>query len=422
MGMRLAGIEGLQTAGRLGLWAALWLAGLSGSVRAQSGDMPPVVVRTLTDTLPGAVGGLAADRGGTLYVADFGDRIWKITMTGEVSVLTEGMYGASGNAVDSKGRILQANFHGDFIARVERDGRYEVFAEGLEGPVGIAMGTADTAYVVNCRGNSVSRISPNGEVEGFASSNLFNCPNGIARDPDGNLYVVNFSDSRMLKLAPNGAVSEFASIPGNGSGHVAYAGEMLYVTGFRANRVYTVTMDGKVGILAGSGSFGAADGAGIEASFSTPNGIAANPQGTILYTNDYLLPFRDRGKLPPLSVVRAIELPGLTATVLSALDHAGIEGAEVAYERYRRQHPGFTGLEVNALGYRLLEEERLEAAVSLFEWNARDYPSQWWTWDSLGDGYRAAGKVELAIEAFEKSLELNKDNKNANEALRELRP
>jgi DNA-binding beta-propeller fold protein YncE len=422
MGMRRSWIEGSQTAGRVGLWATLWLVGLGGTVHAQSGDMPPVVVRTLTDTLPGAVGGLTVDRGGTLYAADFGDRIWKIAMTGEVSVLTDGMYGASGNAIDSKGRILQANFHGNFIARVERDGRYEVFAEGLEGPVGIAMGTADTAYVVNCRGNSVSRIAPNGEVEGFASSQLFNCPNGITRDPDGNLYVVNFSDSRMLKLAPNGEVSEFASIPGNGSGHVAYAGEMLYATGFRANRVYAVTMDGSVGILAGSGSFGVVDGVGIEASFSTPNGIATNPQGTILYTNDYLLPFRDRGKLAPLSVVRAIDLPGLTATLLTALDHAGIEGVEVAYERYRRQHPGFTGLEVNALGYRLLEEDRLEAAVALFEWNARDYPTQWWTWDSLGDGFRAAGEVELAIQAYEKSLELNEGNENAINALGELRP
>ena len=410
----------IRTAVGIGFLGSLLLGGAPGPAQAQSGDMPPVAVSTLTDTLPGAVGGLTIDKGGTLYVADFGNRIWKITMTGEVSVLTNGMYGASGNAVDSKGRILQSSFHGDFIARVERDGRYEVFAEGLEGPVGIAMGASDTAYVVNCRGNSVSRVSPDGEVEAFAASDRFNCPNGITRDPEGNLYVVNFSDSQMLKVTPEGEVSEFAFIPGNGNGHVTYAGEMLYVTGFRSNRVYSVTLDGDVGPLAGSGSFGLVDGAGNEASFSTPNGIAANPQGTILYTNDYLLPFRDRGKLPPLSVVRRIELPGLTATLLTALDHGGIEAAEAAYDTYRRRHPGFTGLEANALGYRLLEEERVEAAVSVFQWNARDYPDQWWTWDSLGDGYRAAGEVDKAIEAFEKSLQLNPDNDNAKSMLNDL--
>jgi len=379
-----------------------------------------VTVSTLTDTLPGAVGGVTVDRGGTLYVADFGDRIWKVTMTGEVSVLTAGMYGASGNAVDSRGRILQSNFYGDFIARVERDGRYEVFAEGLEGPVGIAVGAADTAWVTNCRGNTISRVLPDGEVTTFASNDLFNCPNGIARDPEGNLYVVNFSDSRMLKITPAGNVSEFASIPGGGNGHVTYAGEMLYVTGFRSNRVYAVSASGEVSPLAGSGRFGIEDGEGGEASFSTPNGIAANPQGTILYTNDYLLPFRDRGKRAPRSVVRKIELPGLAATVLAALDHDGIEGAATAYDEYRRRHPGFTGLEVNALGYQLLEEGRTEAAVAVFEWNARDYPTQWWVWDSLGDGHRAAGNRAEAIEAFEKSLKMNPDNDNARSALADL--
>jgi sugar lactone lactonase YvrE len=391
------------------------------AVLGQSGDLPPATVATLTDTLPGAVGGLTVDRAGTLYVADFGDRIWKITMTGEVSVLTDGMYGASGNAVDSKGRILQSNFHGNFIARVERDGRYEVFAEGLQGPVGIAVGTADTSYVTNCNGNSISRVTPGGRVEPFATSELFNCPNGIARDPEGNLYVVNFADSHMLKVGRDGKVTEFAAIPGNGNGHVAYAGEMLYVTGFRANRVYAVSLSGEVGLLAGSGRFGIVDGVGSEATFATPNGIAANPAGTILYTNDYLIPFQERGKAPPWSVVRKVELPGLSARVLSALDHGGIPAAEVAYDTYRRRHPSFTGLEVNSLGYVLLGEERVSEAVALFEWNARDYPTQWWIWDSLGDGHRAAGSTEDAIAAYEKSLELNGENGSAIAALSELK-
>jgi hypothetical protein len=226
----------------------------------------------------------------------------------------------------------------------------------------------------------------------------------------------------MLKVTPSGDVSEFAFIPGNGNGHVTYAGERLYVTGFRSNRIYSVTLSGEVAPIAGSGTFGSADGPGGEATFSTPNGIASNPQGTILYTNDYLLPFRDRGKLPPRSVVRKIELPGLTATLLAALDHDGIDGAEAAYDEYRRRHPGFTGLEVNALGYQLLGEGRTDAAVAVFEWNARDYPTQWWAWDSLGDGYRAAGERDEAVAAFEKALELNPSNDNARNALTDLTP
>jgi sugar lactone lactonase YvrE len=394
---------------------------VAGPLSAQSGDLPPASVTTLTDTLPGAVGGLTVDRSGTLYVADFGDRIWKITREGEVSVLTDGMYGSSGNAVDSRGRILQSNFHGNFIARVERDGRYEVFAVGLQGPVGIAVGRADTAYVTNCTGNSISRVSPSGEVASYAAGEMFNCPNGITRDPDGNLYVVNFADSRMLKINGAGKVEEFALIPGNGNGHVTYAGEMLYVTGFRANRVYAVSLSGDVELLAGSGRFGAEDGVGAEAAFATPNGIAANPQGTVLYTNDHLVPFTERARAAPRSVIRKLELPGLTAHVLSALDHAGVEAAGAAYDTYRRRHPSFTGVEINGLGYRLLGEGRIEAAVALFEWNARDYPSQWWIWDSLGDGYRAEGTTQEAIAAYERSLELNPGNTKAEDAIADLR-
>ena len=403
--------------------AVILVAGATATpAAAQGGDMPPASVVTLTDTLPGAVGGLTVDRAGNLYVADFGDRVWKVTMTGEVSVLTEGMYGASGNAVDSKGRILQSNFHGDFVARVQRDGRYEVFAEGFQGPVGIAMGSADTAYVTNCRSNSISRVSPTGAVETFAEGELFACPNGITRDPEGNLYVVNFSDSRMVKIAPSGETAEFAFIPGNGNGHVTYAAEMLYVTGFRSNQVYSVTLDGEVAALAGTGRFSATDGPGPEATFASPNGIAANPQGTALYTNDYLIPFTQRGSVAPKSIVRKIELPGLTAHVLAALDHGGVEAAAVAYDTYRRRHPSFTAVEINKLGYELLNAGRTEAAVAVFEWNARDYPTQWWVMDSLGDGQLAAGEAEEAIEAYEKSLELNPENQNAIDRLSELNP
>ena len=403
--------------------AAVLVAGVAASAAAaQSGDMPPANVITLTDTLPGAVGGLTVDRAGNIYVADFGDRIWKVTMTGEVSVLTEGMYGSSGNAIDSKGRILQSNFHGDFVALVERDGRYEVLAEGLQGPVGIAMGSADTAYVTNCRSNSISRVSPTGAVETFSEGELFSCPNGITRDPEGNFYVVNFSDSRMIKITPSGEAEEFAFIPGNGNGHVTYAAEMLYVTGFRSNQVYSVTLDGEVAPLAGTGRFSATDGPADEATFASPNGIAANPQGTALYTNDYLTPFTQRGSVAPNSIVRKIELPGLTAHVLTALDHGGVESAAVAYDTYRRRHPSFTAVEINTLGYELLSGGRTEAAVAVFDWNARDYPTQWWIWDSLGDGHVAAGAAEQAIAAYERSLDLNPENQNAIAQLSDLDP
>jgi tetratricopeptide (TPR) repeat protein len=42
-------------------------------------------------------------------------------------------------------------------------------------------------------------------------------------------------------------------------------------------------------------------------------------------------------------------------------------------------------------------------------------------YDSLGEAYAAAGKKELAIENYEKSLELDPKNENAKDRLKKLK-
>ncbi|NNF39279.1 MAG: hypothetical protein HKN71_11480, partial [Gemmatimonadetes bacterium] len=136
-------------------------------------------VRTVTDTLVGSVGGVAVDALGAIYVADFGERVYKVRPDGRWEVFVDGLYGTSGNAIDSRGRLIQSQFSGNSVARVDRDGTVSVVAEGLEGPVGVALGPEDEMYVCNCRSNTISRVSPDGEVTVYAESELFNCPNGI---------------------------------------------------------------------------------------------------------------------------------------------------------------------------------------------------------------------------------------------------
>ncbi|MFL5363110.1 MAG: tetratricopeptide repeat protein, partial [Myxococcales bacterium] len=41
--------------------------------------------------------------------------------------------------------------------------------------------------------------------------------------------------------------------------------------------------------------------------------------------------------------------------------------------------------------------------------------------DSLGDAYSAAGKTDLAIQSYEKSVALNPDNKHAAEMAKQLK-
>jgi len=403
------------------LWLALAL-GLPGLSRAQERlAEPPIRVTTVGDTLHGAVGGVTVDRLGYVYVADFGEKVWKFTPWGTAEVFATGLYGASGNAIDERGNLVQSNFLANTISRIDRDGRVTTFATGLTGPVGIAALPGDTLVVCNCRSNTLSRVFPDGTVAPFAASPLFNCPNGITRHPDGHYFVANFTGGAVLRVSTTGEVSEYVTVPGGGNGHVVWAAGDLYVTGLRANRVFRIDADRNVTAVAGTGQLVSTDGEAGQASFATPNGIAYDPVRDALYTNDYLIPWLQRTTAEPLSLLRKLQLPTLTERFNVALEAGGTDAAVIAYRRFKEARPAlFTELEVNALGYSHLQGGRIDAAVAAFTLNAEDYPGSFNAWDSLAEGLAAAGRLEEAIENYRRSLELNPANANAVEMIRKL--
>ncbi len=239
-------------------------------------------IRSLTNVINGhAVGGVTIDLVGNIYVADFGDVVWKITPEGKRHVFASGLYGASGNAIDNEGNLLQSNFYGDSITKIDRKGQEQPFVtSGLSGPVGIAVNrqTGDV-YVANCRGNSIAKIATDGTVSSLTKSELFKCPNGISFDGEGNLYVVNFRDNKMLKIDPKGVVTPFATISEKGLGHLCFKQDRFYVTAFESHEIYEVTLNGIVKRILGNGDRGIVDGAGAKARLSFPNGIAFSPWG-----------------------------------------------------------------------------------------------------------------------------------------------
>ncbi|MCU0235603.1 MAG: S41 family peptidase [Acidobacteria bacterium] len=86
----------------------------------------------------------------------------------------------------------------------------------------------------------------------------------------------------------------------------------------------------------------------------------------------------------------------------------------------RLNGPVFDEADFNALGYKLLQENRLELSLYVFEKSARLYPDSWNAWDSLGEAAAKANRKEQAIASYRKSLELNPGNKNGLEMLRKL--
>jgi DNA-binding beta-propeller fold protein YncE len=276
MGARIKFASFFYSSRSRALLLVLSLLFATASVRGQT------EIRSLTNVIEGhAVGGVTVDLVGNIYVADFGDFVWKITPEGKRDVFASGLYGASGNAIDNEGNLLQSNFYGNSIAKIDRNGQAKPFVTtGLSGPVGIAINrqTGDV-YVANCRGNSIAKIATDGTVSSFAKSDLFSCPNGISFDREGNLYVVNFRDNKMLKIDPKGVVASFATISKKGLGHLCFREDRFYVTAFHSHEIYEVTLDGAVRRILGDGKRGIVDGAGAKARLSFPNGIASSPWG-----------------------------------------------------------------------------------------------------------------------------------------------
>lgn len=104
----------------------------------------------------------------------------------------------------------------------------------------------------------------------------------------------------------------------------------------------------------------------------------------------------------------------------------GIDATIAAYRELREQFYGrgafdFGERSLKMFGYALLGEAKTAEAVEIFRLNAEQFPESADVWDSLGEGYLAAGDTERAIESYEKSLELDPDNQNAEEKLREIR-
>lgn len=77
--------------------------------------------------------------------------------------------------------------------------------------------------------------------------------------------------------------------------------------------------------------------------------------------------------------------------------------------------------QLNDLGYQMIREGKLEAAVRLFELNSEEHPESANAYDSRGEGYMLTGQDGPAIESYERSLELDPQNDNAREMLRRLR-
>lgn len=112
---------------------------------------------------------------------------------------------------------------------------------------------------------------------------------------------------------------------------------------------------------------------------------------------------------------------GVATAVVDLLGGSGQSAERGVRELMERTDPARVEAEVNAVGYALLRTEKAEQALAVFELNTRVFPDAFNTWDSLGEALMTVGHDDEAIRAYERSLELNPDNTNAETKMAQIR-
>jgi len=206
-------------------------------------------------------------------------------------------------AIDTAGNRYVAQAKYGSISRTPPNGEGSILTdEKFDWLRGITVDAAGNVFVADR--HRVRKVTPNGEVSvlagnrsGFAdrrgNAARFNEPHGIAVDTTGNLYVADTKNHRIRKVTPNGEVSTLAgSVEGfaDGAGQNARFNEPngiaidaagnLYVGDEGNHRIRKVTPSGEVSTLAGNEQ-GFADGQGITARFHNPSGIAIDAAGNL---------------------------------------------------------------------------------------------------------------------------------------------
>ncbi len=106
-----------------------------------------------------------------------------------------------------------------------------------------------------------------------------------------------------------------------------------------------------------------------------------------------------------------------------AVREKSLEAAISQYRELKKASPqvfDFEPEELNQLGYTLLQAERIDDAIKIFQLNIEAYPEYANGYDSLAEAYAAKGEKSLAIKNYAKSLELDPSHASAVEKLNQL--
>jgi sugar lactone lactonase YvrE len=172
----------------------------------------------------------------------------------------------------------------------------KITSSGLPDLFGVAVDDDDRIFVSDGTGNSVYLINPDGSLKTITSE--LDMPSAMAFAPDGSLIVANTGAHTIARIdVETGRVNVVAGNDGV-SGHADGAGDqarfnapvgvavnedgVIFVADTYNDRIRAVGKDGNVRTIAGGAEPGFRDGTGGEARFDTPCGIAIDRDGSLL--------------------------------------------------------------------------------------------------------------------------------------------
>lgn len=155
---------------------------------------------------------------------------------------------------------------------------------------------------------------------------------------------------------------------------------------------------------------------------------------SVLEDGRYVALFNNTGVVPLTEMARKImkimdgeevEFPKkpIKDYLFEVINNEGIETAIDNYRELKKESPGlfdFSENQLNVLGYTLLNDNRIDEAIKIFELNMEAFPKSSNVYDSMGEAFMKRGENQKAIEYYKKSLELNPGNENGIKMLKKL--
>ena len=288
--------------------------------------------------------GVGVDAGGAFYIADQGNRrVRKVTKAGVMATVAgpgtstalgdggaavnANLSGPAGVAADRSGNLWIADFDGQRVRKVTLDGIISTAAgtgtagyQGATGtqlnqPAAVAADALGNVYIADSGNHMIRRLDVSGQLStlagkgvrgyagdgGVAAQALLDTPKGVAVDGDGNIYVADQGNHCIRKIT-NSTPPLIYTVAGtgvlgfSGDGGVATAARLysptgvavdgagaLYIADTYNHRIRTVTRDGLIRTIAGTGQegFGGNGGAALAAMLDTPTGVAVDADGNV---------------------------------------------------------------------------------------------------------------------------------------------